>query len=216
MLNVGAELAAQVRGVAHGTVPVADDGLGDQGEEVVVILPADTLDGQGQVGRADGVVTDADLGADELGQTLLLSGESGGGRGGRLVGETTEVLLGETDELLVGDATGTDQDHAIGGVVGLDVVGEVVAGDGLDVLLGAKDRAAQGLALVGGGVQVVEDDLLQLLVNLLLLAQDHVALALDGTGLQLRVLQDVGEDVDGLGDIVVEGLGVVDGVFPLS
>jgi hypothetical protein len=28
-------------------------------------------------------------------------------------------------------------------------------------------------------------------------------------------LQDIGEDIDGLGDIVVEGLGVVDGVFSL-
>jgi hypothetical protein len=125
------------------------------------------------------------------------------------------VLLGELDELLVGDATGTDQNHAVGGVVGLDVVGQVVAGNGLDVLLGAEDRAAEGLALEGSGVEVVKDNLLELLVNLLLLTEDHVPLALNGSRLQLRVLQDIGEDIDGLGDIVVEGLGVVDGVFSL-
>lgn len=62
---------------------------------------------------------------------------------------------------------------------------------------------------------MVEDNLLELLVNLLLLAQDHITLTLDGSRLELGVLEDVGEDVDGLGDIVVEGLGVVDGVLAL-
>ena len=65
-------------------------------------------------------------------------------------------------------------------------------------------------------MKVVENNLLELLVNLLLLTQDDVPLTLNGTGLQLRVLKDVCEDVDGLGDIVVEGLRVVDGVFPLE
>lgn len=64
-------------------------------------------------------------------------------------------------------------------------------------------------------MQVVKDDLLELLVNLLLLTQNHVSLTLDSSGLQLRVLQDIGEDVNGFGDIVVERLGIVDSVFPL-
>ena len=212
---MGAELAAEEGGLAHSTIPVANDGLGDQTGEVVIILPADTLDGESNVSRRDGVVTETDLGADELGGALHLGSESLGGGGRGLAGEATEVLLGEADELLVGDATGTDKDHAVSGVVGLDVVGQVVPGDGLDVLLGAEDGATKGLALVSSGVQVVEDNLLELLVNLLLLAQDHIALALDGTRLQLGVLEDIGKDVDGLGNIVVEGLGVVDGVLAL-
>jgi len=51
---------------------------------------------------------------------------------------------------------------------------------------------------------VVEDDLLELLVNLLLLAKDDVALALDGLGLELGVLENVGKDVDSVGDVRVE------------
>ena len=89
------------------------------------------------------------------------------------------MLLGQVDELLVGNATGANKDHAVGGVVGLDVVLEVAALDVADVLLGTEDGAAQRLALESGSVQVVEDDLLELLVNLLLLAKDHIALALD-------------------------------------
>lgn len=215
MADVGAELAAEEGRLAHGTVPVTDDGLGDQSGEVVIVLPADTLDGESDVSGGDGVVAETDLGTDELGSALLLGSEGKGSGGRGLAGETTEVLLSESDELLVGNATGTDQDHAVSSVVGLDVVGQVVPGDGLDVLLGAEDGAAKGLGLVGGGVKVVEDNLLELLVNLLLLAQDHITLTLNGTSLELGVLKDIGEDVDGLGDIVVKGLGIVDSVFPL-
>jgi hypothetical protein len=63
---------------------------------------------------------------------------------------------------------------------------------------------------------VVEHNLLELLVDLFLLAENDITLALDGLGLELGVLEDIGEDVDGGGDVVVERLGVVDGVFALS
>lgn len=215
VLNERAELAAKVGGVTHGTVPVTDDGLGDESGEVVIVLPADTLDSKGNVGSGESVVTDSDLGTDELGDTLLLGGEGQGSRGRGLAGEATEVLLSESHELLVGDTTGTNEDHAVSSVVGLDVVDQVVTGDGLDVLLGAEDGATEGLVLESSGVKVVENNLLELLVDLLLLTEDDVALTLDGSGLQLGVLKDIGEDVDGLGDIVVEGLGVVDGVLAL-
>ena len=216
VVDVGAELAAKVRGVTHGTVPVANNGLGDQASEVVVVLPAHTLDGKGNVGRGESVITESDFGANELGGTLLLGRKGLGSGGWGLAGETTEVFLGQSDKLLVGDTTSTNQDHAVSGVVGLDVVDQVLPLDGLDVLLGTEDGATKRLALESSGVKVVENNLLELLVNLLLLTQDDVPLTLNGTGLQLRVLKDVCEDVDGLGDIVVEGLRVVNSVFPLE
>lgn len=39
LVDEGAELAAEVRSVAHGAVPVSDNGLGDKSSEVVVVLP---------------------------------------------------------------------------------------------------------------------------------------------------------------------------------
>lgn len=69
--------------------------------------------------------------------------------------------------------------------------------------------------LEGGGVEVVEDDLLNLLLDLLGLAQDDVAFPLDGRCLELGVLQDIGKDVDALRYILVKGLGEVDGVLAL-
>lgn len=56
------------------------------------------------------------------------------------------MVLGEFDEGRVFDSSGTDENHAVGGVVRLDVVREVVAGDGEDVFLGSEDRSSKGLS----------------------------------------------------------------------
>ena len=76
--------------------------------------------------------------------------------------------------------TRVDKDHAVSGVVVLDVVGELGAGDVADVLAGAENGAAERLVLESSGVKVVKDNLLDLLLNLLGLAKDDVALTLDG------------------------------------
>jgi hypothetical protein len=60
---------------------------------------------------------------------------------------------------------------------------------------------------------MVKHDLLILLVDLLLFAQDDVALTLDGATFKLGVLEDVGDDVDGLGNVLAEALGIVDGLL---
>jgi hypothetical protein len=62
-------------------------------------------------------------------------------------------------------------------------------------------------------MEMVKDDLLILLVDLLLLAQDDVALTLYGASFKLGVLEDVRDDVDGLGDVLAEALGIVDGLL---
>lgn len=213
LVHEGAELAAKVRRVAHSTVPVANNSLSDKGSEVVVILPADTLDGDRNVSSRHRVVSYPDLRANEVRLSLQTTHSGRWLRVGVLLRHLGEVLLGQLDELLVRDTTSADQHHAVSSVVGLDVVLKVVALDRLDVLLGAQDGAAERLVLEGGRVQVVEDNLLHLLVHLLLLTQDDVSLTLDSGWLELGVLQDVGEDVDGGGNVGVERLGVIDGVL---
>lgn len=176
-VNEAAELAALVRSIAHGLVVVANDGLGNKGGEVVLRVPAHTLNSQSNVGSADGVITDTDIGADEV---SLLLGLKVGSVLDALAGETGEVLLREVDKLLVGNATSADKNHALGSIVVFDVVRELSAGDVADVLTRAEDRTAKGLALEGGSVQVVEYNLLDLLLNLLRLTEDDVAFALNG------------------------------------
>lgn len=211
-MNEAAELAALVGSVAESLVVVANDSLGNEGSEVVVVGPADTLNGDSNVGGGDGVVADTDIGTDEVGLLLGEDGSAALGGGSRELGE---VLVGHLDELLVGNATGANENHAVGGVVVLDVVHELGTGDVTDVLTGAEDGAAEGLVLVGGSVEVVENNLLELLLNLLRLAKDDVALALDGGLLELGVLENILENVDALGDVLVESLGEVDSVLAL-
>lgn len=213
LVDKTAELAALVRSITSGLIVVADNSLGNKGGEVVIGVPAHTLDSNGDVGSTHGVVTDADIRADEV---SLLLGEQVGVVLSSLACKTGEVLLSQLNQLLVRDATRADEDHAVSSVVVLDVVGELGAGDVADVLAGAEDRAAKGLVLEGSGMQVVEDDLLDLLLDLLGLAEDDIALTLDGRLLELRVLEDIGYDVDTLRNVRVEGLGEVDGVLALG
>lgn len=56
--------------------------------------------------------------------------------------------------------------HARRGVVCLDVVYKVIAGQGADVLSWPKNGPAQGAVLEGGGMKVVKDDLLSNSLNL--------------------------------------------------
>lgn len=63
-------------------------------------------------------------------------------------------------------------------------------------------------------MEVVENDLFQLLVNFLLFPQYNVPLPFDGRRVKLGVLEDITDDVDGLVNIFLEALGIVDGLFP--
>lgn len=213
LVDIAAQLAALVRSVAHGLVIVADNGLGDESSEVILRVPANTLNSNGDVGSGHGVIANTDVGANEV--SPLLGKDVGLGLGAA-GGKAGEVLLGKLDQLLVGNATGGSEDHAVGSVVVLDVVDELGAGNVADVLAGSENGAAKRLVLESSSVQVVKDNLLNLLLNLLRLSENDVALALDSRLLELGVLQDIGQNIDGLGDIGVEGLGEVDGVLTLK
>lgn len=137
-----------------------NDSLGKESGKVVVIVPANTLNCKGNVSSRDSVVTKTDLGTNELGLALLLSGEGSSGRRRGSRWKTTKVLLSKLDKGIVLDTTGTDKDGLLGQVVGLDVIDEVVTLDALDVFLGSENGATKRLALEGSGVEVVENNFL--------------------------------------------------------
>lgn len=177
--DVVAQLAAKVGGVTHGTVPVANNSLGDKSGEVVVIFPADSLNSQGNVGSREGVVAETNFGTDKVGGALLLSGDSGGGRGGRLAREGAKLLFSQFYELVVGNATSTDEDHAVSRVVCLDIINQVLALDSLDILLGAQDGSSQWLVLESGRMQMVKYNFFKLFINLLLLPKNDIPFPLN-------------------------------------
>lgn len=67
LVHEGRELAAQVWGITHSSVPVTDNSLGNQRSEVLRILPADSLNGNGNVSGGDSIISQADFGPDEFG-----------------------------------------------------------------------------------------------------------------------------------------------------
>lgn len=147
-----AKLAAQIRRAAHCAVPVPDDGLSDERGEVIGILPADALDGNGNVCGRQRVVSNADFGADEIRLRFL-----GGGNGGCLLSwrrtrEVSKMLLRELDELLVWHAARADKHHPISRIVGLDVFYQVFALDAPDILRRAQNGTAERLTLEGRGM----------------------------------------------------------------
>lgn len=70
-----------------------------------------------------------------------------------------------------------------------------------------------GRTLESDRVQVVKDNLLILLLDLFLLPKNDIALPLNRRLFELGVLENVGENVDRLGHVLVERLGVVDGLL---
>lgn len=56
------------------------------------------------------------------------------------------MLLCQLDKLIMVNPTGTNEDHAVSGVVGLDVGVEIISVDGKNVGLGSKDGPAKWLA----------------------------------------------------------------------
>lgn len=137
-----AQLATKVRRSTHSTIPVADNCLSNQSREVQLIAPAHTLNGNSNVGGGHGVVTDTDFRTNKIRFLLLrtCNGLSVGSR--RCGGDLGKVFLCELDKLLMGDSTGTDKDHTVSCVVGLNVLDEVVTGNALNVLFRSKDGAA--------------------------------------------------------------------------
>jgi hypothetical protein len=212
LVDIAAELAALVRSLAKSLIVVADDSLGNEGSEVVGRVPANTLNGKSDVGGGHVVVTDTDIGTEEI---SLLLGELVGLVLGASTGEAREVLLSKLNQLLVGDATGANKNHAVSSVIALDVVGQLGSGDVENIFTRAQDGAAEALVLESSGVEVIENNFLDLLLDLFGLSEDNISLALDSRLLETGVLEDVGKNVDALRNIGVEGLGEVNGVLTL-
>ena len=79
--------------------------------------------------------------------------------------------------------------------------------------LGPQDRAAERLVGEGFGLEVIEDDVVGRVFGLADFLDDDALLARQFFGIEDRVLQNVGENVDGERDIVLQHAGVIGGLF---
>ena len=77
------------------------------------------------------------------------------------------------------DSTSTCQDHAGALVMGFDVVNEVIAADAFDILGGTQNSSAERSSLVCNGVQVIENNLLEVHFNLLHFTENDTTFTFD-------------------------------------
>src|SRR5438034_1706767 len=125
------------------------------------------------------------------------------------------MLLCQLDQLIMRYATSANKYHAVSRVIGFDIIDQVRTLNTCDVLFRTENRSSQGLVLVCCSMEVVKYNFLQLLIYLFLLSQDYISLSLDGGWFQLGVLENIGQNVDGLRDIRVERFRVIHSIFPL-
>jgi len=151
-----------VRGITHSLGVVTNDSLGNKGSKVVSRVPAHTLDSE--------AILAVPMASSRTRTSKPTSGRLLGKQVSMVLGtlarETGEVLLRQLDELLVGNATSTNQDHAVGRVVVLDVVDELVR------VMSRMFWRGQGWCGPGLGAGKQwraggQDDLLNLLLDLL-------------------------------------------------
>jgi hypothetical protein len=119
------------------------------------------------------------------------------------------MLVGKVAQRSVLNGTSSSNDHAWGGVVILNVGFQVTAGQGSDVLLGAQNSPSQTCSLKGSRMKVIQDQFLLLLVDFGHFSQDHVAFALNGGLFQLAIEKNIGKDLNGTANVVLEDFGKV-------
>mmetsp|Transcript_92885 Transcript_92885/g.200824 ORF Transcript_92885/g.200824 Transcript_92885/m.200824 type:complete len:279 (+) Transcript_92885:579-1415(+) len=190
------------------TIPASKNSLDNHQGESEFRSPGGTLISQSYVGFLHGVESNELVGTSENSRIHVDKLSVLGGSG-----ESSEVLVGEVSKLLVVNGSSSCHHKSIGGVVGIDVVDDVIAGHVTNVLLRAKNRLSQSCSHEGGFVEVVEDALLVDLVHFKHLTEDHILLTLNSLGIYVRVLQYIGEDFHSLGHIVLEHTGVIDSLL---
>ena len=93
------------------------------------------------------------------------------------------------------------------------VIPEHGRGHGADPFHGAQHRTAEGLFGKRGFLEEIEDHVVGGVLGLVDFLHDHVLLAGQFVGVHDRMLQNVGDDIDGQGQVFLQDLGVIRGVF---
>ena len=120
---------------------------------------------------------------------------------------------GQLDHLLMAQIAGGGDDHVFRRVMRVHEAVQRLALHVADDRLGAQHRAAHRLRGVGGGLEMVEHDVVRRVIGLADFLQDHAALALQLFGLEGRVAEDIADDVDAEAEIFLQQLDVIGGLL---
>ncbi len=121
-------------------------------------------------------------------------------------------MLHHLEHVLVTDVAGAGHDHPCRPIIAADEGGERVACEAAHQFGGAEHWAADRLVGIGRGLEMVEDDVVGCVDRLGDLLHHHFLLARQLIAVEGRVLQDVGQDVEGQRHVFLQHLGVIGGV----
>lgn len=98
----------------------------------------------------------------------------------------------------------------------LDVLLQVALGDTFDIFSRSKNSPSQWSSLISCRVKMIEHDFLQIGLHLLHFPQNHTSFPLNLTLAELRITNNVAEDLDGLWHVLGEAFGVEHGLLSTS
>jgi hypothetical protein len=106
--------------------------------------------------------------------------------------------------VVVIDGAGRRDDHALAAIFTVDIGADLVAGERGDGLAGAENGAADRLVAEGRLGKAVEDGVVGRVVGGAQFLQDDVLFALQLILVEFRILQDVGQQIEGERHVVLQ------------
>mmetsp|Transcript_27114 Transcript_27114/g.42130 ORF Transcript_27114/g.42130 Transcript_27114/m.42130 type:complete len:327 (+) Transcript_27114:296-1276(+) len=184
--DVQTHFAGNVLALSAEAIERAQNGLKQHEGEGILAGPACTLKCQGNVCGAIRIEFDSDVGSGEDRSVVVHIHAKGWS-----FPDISKVFLRQIAELHVIHGSSSRNHHATSGVVLIDVLLQIGLGQAANVLFRTENGSSEPRSLKGGGVQMVQDQLLLLLVHLLHLAQNDSTLTLNGALVQFAIEQDV-------------------------
>ncbi len=128
-------------------------------------------------------------------------------------GKIAEAFVHEVAKVLVLEIADGRDDQIARRVSVSEVVAKPPLSKRLDGLLRAEDRAAERMILPESLREDFVDEIVRRVLHHLDLFEDDFLLALDVLGVERRIPDDIGEDVERQRQVLVEHLDVIAGVF---
>mmetsp|Transcript_12665 Transcript_12665/g.15988 ORF Transcript_12665/g.15988 Transcript_12665/m.15988 type:complete len:228 (+) Transcript_12665:844-1527(+) len=92
-------------------------------------------------------------------------------------------------------SSGTCNHHSAAGIMGRNIITQVLLGQRTNILFGAQNCTTQSRPLKSSRVQMIQHQLLLLLINLTHLSQNDISLPLNRPLVQLRMEQNVAQNL---------------------
>src|SRR4029078_8924639 len=129
--------------------------------------------------------------------------------GWRARGQVPEQPLSLAPQRIMLNIAGSRHHHAGGPIIAVAPSENLFPRHASDQIMDAQNGPTEPMRAESSTLRQIEDQIVRRVAGRPDLLQDNVALALELVGIENRLGQDVGQDVEGLGPVVLEDAGIV-------